>query len=80
MQTVNPFAPRIVQSVDPRGKDFLTLAEVNRLLDATKHSRNRVRDRAILLTMFRHGLRVSELTGLKRKDLDLNTAGCTSVA
>jgi site-specific recombinase XerD len=74
MSTVNPFAPRIVQSVDPRGKDFLTLAEVNRLLDATKHSRNRVRDRAILLTMFRHGLRVSELCGLKRKDLDLNTA------
>jgi hypothetical protein len=57
-----------------RPKDFLTPPEVERLLDATKGSRYRIRDRAIFLTMFRHGLRVSELCGLRRDDFDPDQA------
>ena len=80
MPAIKPFNPRIVESPSPRAadferpKDYLTSAEVDRLLAATKHNRYHLRDRAILLVMYRHGLRVSELCGLRRDDLDLDTA------
>ena len=41
-------------------RKHLTAAEVQKLLDATKGSRNAARDRCLLLLMFKHGLRVSE--------------------
>jgi type 1 fimbriae regulatory protein FimB len=41
----------------------LTPLEVGKLLDATKGSRNEARDRCLLLLMFRHCLRVSEVWG-----------------
>jgi site-specific recombinase XerD len=50
----------------------LSTDEVSELLVASKSaSRNPVRDYAILLLMFRHGLRVSELTSLKLSDVNL---------
>ena len=39
-------------------------AEVEKLLEAAKDSRNAARDRCLLLLMFRQGLRVSEACGL----------------
>jgi type 1 fimbriae regulatory protein FimB len=52
-------------------KDYLTEPEIQRLLDAAKRSRHGGRDHLIVLLMFRHGLRVSELVGLRRDDVDL---------
>jgi type 1 fimbriae regulatory protein FimB len=46
-------------------RKHLVSAEVDKLIEATKSSRNAVRDRCFLLLMFRHGLRVSEACGLK---------------
>ena len=43
----------------------MTAREVEKLLDATKGSRNETRDRCLLLLIFRHGLRVSEACGLR---------------
>src|SRR5271169_4876491 len=43
-------------------RKHLTSREVERLMEATKDSRNEVRDRCLLLLMFRHGLRVSDET------------------
>jgi type 1 fimbriae regulatory protein FimB len=43
----------------------LISSEVEKLLAAVKGTRNAVRDRCLLLLMFRHGLRVSEACGLK---------------
>ena len=47
---------------------------MKRFLDASRHSRNGVRDYTMMLMAFRHGLRVSELVDVRMKDLDLETA------
>ena len=48
-----------------RDRKHLVSAEVQKLIDAAKDSRNAARDRCFLLLMFRHGLRVSEACGLQ---------------
>ena len=40
------------------------------MIEATKGRRNEVRDRCLLLLMFRHGLRVSEACGIKLDQVD----------
>ncbi|MBK4734634.1 tyrosine-type recombinase/integrase [Noviherbaspirillum pedocola] len=53
-------------------RDFLTEGETARLLTAAKAGRYGARDYCMLLLMYRHGLRVSELTGARRADIDLD--------
>jgi type 1 fimbriae regulatory protein FimB len=60
-------------AVDPRKKNFLTEAEVESLLKAARKGRHRIRNYAMLVLAFRHGLRVSELINLRMADLDLDT-------
>ena len=62
-------APRVPQGI-PKA---LTEAEVEALLDAVPGDGPRAqRDRAILETLYAGGLRISELVGLDRADLDLH--------
>ena len=61
-------------AVDHGGKNFLTEAEMKRFLDAARHSRHGMRDDAMMLMAFRHGLRVSELVDMRLKDMDLETS------
>jgi type 1 fimbriae regulatory protein FimB len=57
-----------------RRREHLTQDEVDKLLAASKtSSRNPIRDYAILLLMFRHGLRVSELCTMKLTDINVDT-------
>lgn len=51
-------------------RKHLVSAEVDKLIAATKGSRNEARDRCLLLLMFRHGLRVSEACGLQLSQVD----------
>jgi integrase len=57
-----------------RGKDFLDQGEIDRLLAAARTGRHGVRDYLLLLMVYRHGLRVSEAIGLRRKDVNLERA------
>ena len=52
-------------------RKYLTRSEIDLLMAAIKGSRNEARDRCLLLLMFRHGLRISEVCGLKLDQVDL---------
>jgi type 1 fimbriae regulatory protein FimB len=53
------------ETTDQGAKNFLTEPEMARLLQAAKQGRYGVRNHALLLVGYRHGLRVSELAGLR---------------
>jgi type 1 fimbriae regulatory protein FimB len=55
-------------------KNFLTEAEIERFLQAAKAGRHGVRDHLMMLLMYRHGLRETELCRLTLSSLDLETA------
>ena len=57
----------------PNDRKHLVSAEVDKLIEATKSSRNAARDRCFLLLMFRHGLRVSEACGLTLSLVDIES-------
>ena len=57
-----------------KSKNFLTEAEVERFLQAAKSGRYGLRDHVMMLLMYRHGLRETELCRLTVSALDLETA------
>ena len=57
-----------------RGREYLTPDEVERLMTAARTvGRHGHRDATLILIAYRHGLRVSELVGLRWDQLDLKT-------
>ena len=54
-------------------KKHLVFAEVEKLMEVAKGSRNAVRDRCLLLLMFQHGLRVSEACRLRLSQVDIES-------
>lgn len=67
--------PRKPENVDRRGREYLTPAEVDRLVTAAgKLGRHGHRDATMVLVAYRHGLRVSELVALRWDQVDLDNA------
>src|ERR1700678_99313 len=65
--------PRRQSNLDRRTREYLTPAEVEKLLQASsKVGRHGVRDRTLILLAYRHGLRVSELVTLRWDQIDFN--------
>lgn len=61
------------ETVDQKGKNFLTEVEMKKFLAAARKGRHSARDFCLMLMAYRHGLRVSELIDIRLKDLDLET-------
>jgi integrase len=57
--------PKRVPNADLRTREYLTEAEVERLMEAVKRNRYGHRDGTMILMAYRHGLRVSELVDLR---------------
>ena len=70
-RTVTPKRP---PNADLRTREYLTEAEVERLLRATRNNRWALRDATMILVAYRHGLRASELTDLRWDQIDFATA------
>lgn len=61
----------LVANAHEKGKNFLSEGEIKALLSAAKKTRYPKRNYLLLLMMYRHGLRVSEVIGLKKADINL---------
>ena len=66
--------PRRRPNAELRRREHLTEAEVERLMEAAKGNRWGVRDAAMVLVAYRHGLRASELVDLHWDQVDFRTA------
>jgi integrase len=66
--------PRRRRNGDLRTREYLTEAEVDRLMDAAQGNRHGHRDATMILVAYRHGLRVSELVELRWDQVDFRTA------
>jgi type 1 fimbriae regulatory protein FimB/type 1 fimbriae regulatory protein FimE len=60
------------KNTDRRSREYLTPAEVERLMTSARHlGRHGDRDACLILITYRHGLRVSELISLRWTQIDL---------
>jgi integrase len=66
--------PRRRRNGDLRTREYLTEAEVERLISATKGNRWGHRDATVVLVAYRHGLRASELVDLRWEQVEFKTA------
>ena len=66
--------PRRLPNSDLRTREYLTEAEVERLMVAAKRKRLGHRDSTMVLDAYRHGLRASELVDLRWDQVEFRTA------
>ena len=73
--TVNrTVTPRRRPNADLRTREYLTEAEVERLMKAARKNRWGHRDATMVLVAYRHGLRASELVDLRWDQIEFNSA------
>src|SRR5262249_9279568 len=63
--------PRRRKNAELRTREYLTGAEVERLMKAARANRHGLRDAAMILMAFRHGLRAAELVDLRWDQVEL---------
>lgn len=66
--------PRRRRNAEVRAREYLTAAEVERLIKAAGDNRYGHRDACMVLVAFRHGLRAAELVSLRWDAVDFNRA------
>ena len=66
-------APKRPPNADLRTREYLTEAEVERLMNAAKGNRWGHRDATMILVAYRHGLRASELVDLRWDQVEFRT-------
>ncbi|MFC1665391.1 tyrosine-type recombinase/integrase [Pseudomonadota bacterium] len=65
--------PRKPKNIDVRPREYLTEKEVEQLIKQAKKGRYGSRDALLILFMYRHGLRVSEVVSLRWSDVDFQS-------
>ena len=75
--TVSP--PRRKPNADLRTREYLTEAEIGRLLKAAKGNRWGSRDATMILIAYRHGLRAAELVDLRWDQVEFGRNACLHV-
>ena len=67
-----PQPPQKPKNIDQRKREYLSDSEVEQLMKAARgQGRHGLRDETLILIMFRHGLRVSEIIALRWEQVDL---------
>jgi type 1 fimbriae regulatory protein FimB/type 1 fimbriae regulatory protein FimE len=66
--------PKRLANAELRTREYLTDAEVERLIEIAKDNRHGHRDATMILVAYRHGLRVAELTDLRWDQVAFATA------
>jgi type 1 fimbriae regulatory protein FimB len=70
LDIANPDNVKSSLVTDPhRPKDFLDPTEIKSFLEAAKAGRQGTRDHLLFLMMYRHGLRCSEATDIRKDDV-----------
>jgi integrase len=73
--TVNrTVTPRRARNSELRSREYLTGHEVEAVMAAARQNRHGHRDSTMILIAFRHGLRASELVGLRWEQVDYSRA------
>ena len=67
-------APRRLPNAELRTREYLTEAEVERLMNAARKNRWGHRDATMILVAYRHGLRAAELVDLRWEQVEFRTA------
>jgi len=73
-RTVGLATPLRRKNADLRTREYLTEAEVEKLMEAARQNRQGHRDATMILLAFRHGLRAAELVDLRWDQVDFDTA------
>lgn len=63
--------PKKPKNLECRTREYLAQSEMDRLRKTARGGRHGHRDDTLILLMFRHGLRVGEITTLRWDQLDL---------
>src|SRR5215472_17192481 len=71
--------PRRRPNAELRTREYLTEAEVERLIKAAKANRHGHRNATMILIAFRHGLRAAELVDLRWDQVELGRNACLHV-
>ena len=66
--------PRRPPNAELRTREYLTQAEVEKLIEAVRDNRWAHRDATMILVAYRHGFRSSELTDLRWDQIDFSHA------
>jgi type 1 fimbriae regulatory protein FimB/type 1 fimbriae regulatory protein FimE len=74
LPTVEIATPTRLPNSEYRKREYLTEAEIEKLLGAARKTRNPTRDSLLVLLCYRHALRVSELVDLRVEQFDLKAA------
>jgi integrase len=70
-RTVTPRRPK---NGELRTREYLTIDEVERVIEAAKNNRHGYRDALMVLLAFRHGLRAGEVVDLRWDQIDFKAA------